>query len=381
MQTGDFEIFLATAPGLEPVLLDEMRALGFRAPKAVAGGVRIEGRWHDVWRANLQVRGASKVLARVATFKALQFSELERRAGDVAWAELLRPNASFAVEAVCAKSRLYHSGAVAERIAAVISAATGGTVEGDAEVSIRARMDHDVCTLSVDTSGELLHKRGFKAAVNKAPMRENLAALMLRACGYKGREPVVDPMCGSGTFVIEAAEMALGLDPGRERGFAFMKLATFDPERWQQVRDKAREKSAARPQLPEGVRFYGSDRDAGAAAMSVANAARAGVAEVTSFEKRPISALEPPAGPSGLVFANPPYGGRIGEKGELIALYRSLGQVLRQRFTGWRAAIVTNETWLAEATGLPFLPAGAPIQHGGIRVTLYQTAPLEREGR
>src|SRR5688572_14651670 len=200
---ADFEIFLITAPGLESVLCEEAKAHGFRAPKAVPGGVRIEGRWHDVWRANLVIRGASRVLARVAAFRVVHLTELEKLARKIAWSEILRADVPFRVEASCSASKIYHSGAAAERVERAISVALGAPVsEDEAAVCVRARIEKDLCTLSIDTSGELLHKRGFKEAVSKAPMRETMAALFLRQCGYDGREPVVDPMCGSGTFVI-----------------------------------------------------------------------------------------------------------------------------------------------------------------------------------
>ncbi|MGE0023865.1 MAG: class I SAM-dependent RNA methyltransferase [Hyphomicrobium sp.] len=368
---GDFEIFLVTAPGLEPVLCEEAKANGFRAPKAVPGGVRIEGRWHDVWRANLVMRGASRVLARLDTFRIDELAELEKRARRVPWDGVLRRGVPIRVEATCAKSRIYHSGAAAERIATAIHDATGAPLADDAPITVRARIEADRCALSVDTSGELLHKRGFKEAVGKAPMRETLAALFLRQCGYDGREPVLDPMCGSGTFVIEAAEIAARLAPGRARPFAFEHLATFDAEAWLALK----EKFAARAVTP-AFRCHGSDRDAGTIAMSRANAGRAGVADFTEFREQSISALQAPEGPPGLVIVNPPYGGRIGDKARLRTLYRTLGQILLERFPGWRVGLVTSEAALAKATGLPFAPPAAPVPHGGLRVTLFQTAAL-----
>ena len=369
----DFEIFLATAPGLESVLCDEARANGFRAPKAVPGGVRIEGRWHDVWRANLVLRGASRVLARLDAFRVTRLTDLEKHARKVEWRAVLRTDVPVRVEATCARSRIYHSGAAAERIGKAIREVVNAhaSSEDETEVCVRVRIEADLCTLSVDTSGELLHKRGFKEAVAKAPMRESLAALFLRQCGYVGTEPVVDPMCGSGTFVIEAAEIAAGLAPGRARHFAFEQLATFDAARWQQMREAA----AAKAATPD-ARFYGSDRDANAIAMSRANAERAGVDRLTDFQQRAASALAPPDGPPGLVIVNPPYGARIGERKKLQPLYRALGRTLRDKFAGWRVGLITADAALAQATDLPFEPPGPPVAHGGLRVTLFRTPPL-----
>jgi putative N6-adenine-specific DNA methylase len=368
---GRFEIFLAAPPGLEETLCAEVRAKGFNSPKAVAGGVTIRGGWPEVWRANLWVRGAGRVLAVLASFRAEHLDELRREARKVPWGQVLRPDVAFRVEATCAKSRIYHSGAAAERVEAAIRETLGAPPSPNALVLVRARIEHDVCTLSVDTSGEPLHKRGYKSAVAKAPMRETMASLFLAQCGFAGAEPVLDPMCGSGTFVIEAAETALRLNPGRGRPFAFEHLATFSAEAWQRMRAVA-----SRRALPPGVRFHGSDRDAGAVAMASANAGRAGVADVVELRQCPISEVVAPEGPPGLVIVNPPYGGRIGERKALVPLYRALGQVLMTRFTGWRVGLITSEGALARATGLPFLPTAAPVPHGGLKVTLYRTGVL-----
>ncbi len=367
--TDHFEIFMATAPGLEAVLWEEVKSLRFRAAKQIAGGVTVNGNWRDAWRANLEVRGANKVLARVGTFRAFHLTELEKRARGVAWAAVLRKDVAFRVEATCKGSKIYHSGAAAQRIENAIRDTLGAKPAEDAPVTVMARIESDFCTISVDTSGELLHKRGFKVAVNKAPMRETMAAIFLRQCGYDGKETVVDPMCGSGTFIIEAAEIAAGLKPGRERHFAFEQLATFDAATWDEMR-------RASPTTKSELRFYGSDRDAGAVEMSRANAVRAGVSDMTEFKQHSISDLEPPQGSPGLVIINPPYGDRIGDKKRLMALYRTMGEMLKSRFAGWRVGLITNETSLARATGLPFLPTTAPVANGGIRVTLFRTDPL-----
>jgi putative N6-adenine-specific DNA methylase len=363
-----FEIFLVATPGLEGPLCAEARARGFRA-KTVAGGVTLKGGWPEVWRANLEIRGASRILARLGSFRAVHLAQLDKRARQFAWADVLRPNVPFRVEVSCKSSKIYHSGAAAQRIERAISEELGAPVSPDAEVCVRGRIENNVCTLSVDTSGELLHKRGHKQAVAKAPMRETMASLFLRQCGFDGSEPVVDPMCGSGTFVIEAAEIASGLMPGRARHFAFEQLATFDPDAWQKMRE-------AEIRVAPAVRFYGSDIDAGAIRMSRANAERAGVAAITQFQERAVEAVTPPAGRAGLVIVNPPYGDRVGEKARLKSLYRTLGQTLLSRFAGWRVGLVTSDAALAEASGLPFSLSAEPVLHGGLRVTLYRTAVL-----
>jgi putative N6-adenine-specific DNA methylase len=368
---GRFEIFLAAPPGLEDVLCLEVRSKGFNSPRAVPGGVTLRGGWPEVWRANLWVRGAGRVLAVLASFRVLQLDELKREARRLVWDRVLRPDVPFRVEASCAKSRIYHSGAAAERVETAIREALGAPAQAEAEVLIRVRIARDECTLAVDTSGDPLHKRGHKAAVGKAPMRETMASLFLRQCGFDGTEPVVDPMCGSGTFVLEAAEIAARLNPGRARRFAFEQLATFDAAGWQRMREVD-----SRRTPPAFVRFHGSDRDAGAISMAEANAERAGIAELVSFRHCAISDFVAPEGPPGLVIVNPPYGARIGDSKTLLPLYRALGQVLLSRFPGWRVGLITSEQSLARASGLPFLPPGAPVPHGGLRVTLFRTAAL-----
>jgi putative N6-adenine-specific DNA methylase len=369
---ADFEIFMVTAPGFEAVLCAEAEAKGFRQATAVKGGVTAIGGWPDVWRANLEMRGATRVLARIAEFRAFHLAQLDKRARRVAWKEILRSDKPFRVEASCKASRIYHQGAAAQRIEKAIRETLGAPVSPEAEICIKVRIEDDLCTISVDTSGESLHKRGHKEAVAKAPMRETLAALFLQQCGYDGTEPVLDPMCGSGTFVIEAAEIAAGLKPGRSRHFAFEQLATFDRKAWQRLRETCRRAASDVP----GLRFYGSDRDAGAIEMSRANAERAGVAALTEFRQHAISDLAAPDGPPGLVIVNPPYGTRIGDKKPLYALYQSLGRTLVAGFAGWRVGLITTDASLAEATSLPFAQAIGPVSHGGLRVTLFLTAPL-----
>ncbi len=374
---SDFEIFLTAPPGLEQALLKEVGALGFASAKSMPGGVTVMGGWSDVWRANLCLRGAARVLARIGEFRAFHLAQLDKRARKFPWGDVLRPDVPIRVEvSTNKKSKIYHAGAATERVERALTESFGATLakgeDGPAGVTLKLRIDDNNCVFSVDTSGEGLHKRGHKVAVGKAPMRENLAAMFLRDCGYDGTEPVVDPMCGSGTFVLEAAEIALGLMPGRSRRFAFEDLATFDATAFEAL------KGGDHQQAPQDLpRFYGSDRNAGAVDMATANAARSGVSALVHFHQAAVSDLMPPEGPKGLVIVNPPYGARIGNKKLLYALYAALGQTLKTRFKGWRVGIVTSETGLATATNLPFRPYGAPVAHGGLKIRLFQTDPLK----
>lgn len=365
----ELEIFLACVPGLESALLSEVTSHGFKSATKDKGGITLKGTWQDVWRANLLVRGASHVLVRLGNFRALHLAQLDKRARKFPWLETLKPDVPVRVEATCKKSRIYHHKAATQRIENALTEEAGISISKDADVCIKLRILDDMCTISVDSSGEPLHKRGHKKAVNKAPMRENLAALLLRQCGYDGSEPVIDPMCGSGTFVIEAAEIAEGLYAGRTRKFAFEQLVGFNHETWLKM------KSATGGALTE-AQFYGFDRDKGAVTMSAANAERSGVEKSTRFATQSISALSAPDGPTGLVIVNPPYGARVGDSKKLRTLYQTLGKTLLSGFTGWRVGLVTNSEGLSKATKLPFRGKPLAFSHGGIPVKLFKTGPL-----
>lgn len=367
MTNTEFEIFLACAPGLEPTLCDEVTAAGFAAPKAVPGGVETRGNWSELWRANLQIRGAARVLLRIGGFPVFHLAQLDKRSRKFEWGNVLRADVPVRVETVTRKSKIYHAGAATQRIETALREELGATIATDAPLRLMARIESNFCSFSIDSSGEPLHRRGHKVAVNKAPMRETMAAMFLHECGFRGDEPVLDPMCGSGTFVLEAAEIAAGLHPGRSRDFAFQQLAGFDADAWDQMRAPA-------PQMQQAM-FFGSDRDQGAVQMAGKNAERAGVGDICTFETRPISDITPPTAQPGLVVVNPPYGGRLGNKNQLFALYGALGKVLKERFKGWRVGIVTSEPGLARATGLP-LSSGPFVAHGSLKVKLHQTTPL-----
>ena len=363
------DIFLITAPGLQDLLATEAREKGFKVTSVIGGGVTLRGEWPEVWRANLQLRGANRVLARIGEFRAIYLSQLEKNASEFPWAETLPDGALVTVEASCIKSKIYHAGAATQRVQEALVAqgffiAPTGTEDS---YNIRVRIERDIVTFSIDTSGEALHKRGYKEAVNKAPMRETMASLFLRDAGYNGKEPLYDPMCGSGTFPIEAAEIARRFDSGRARSFAFQSLPHFDVDAFEAMRSPEREAA---------FNVYGSDRDTGAITMSRANAERAGVSGISEFSVKPISEITPPCEDKGLVIANPPYGGRIGNKKPLFGLYASFGERLMAEFKGWRVGIITTEPSLAKATKLPFKPAGPVVDHGGMKVRLYQTTPL-----
>ena len=337
-------------------------------PQVQPGGVAFTGGWKEVWRANLELRGATRILARIGGFPAVHLAQLDKRATKFPFTDTFRAGTPVKVDVTSRKSKIYHAGAAAERITRALEG-QGIPVSAEADLRLMVRIESNFVTFSVDTSGASLHKRGHKEAVGKAPMRETLAALFLRAAGFDGTGPVLDPMCGSGTFALEAAEIALGRQPGRARAFAFEALASADPDAIAALRQPATD--AVGP-----PRFFGSDRDQGAVGMATKNATSAGLSDITRFETRPASEIFPPVGPPGLVVVNPPYGARVGNKKLLFALHGALGETLKSRFSGWRVALVTSEAPLAKATGLPFGPPGPYVPHGGLKIRLWTTGPL-----
>lgn len=369
-----FEIFLSSPPGLEPYLLAEVIEQGLGPAKMTGGGVLINGDWTTVWRANLKLRGASKVLVRIGSFRAFHLAQLDKRARKFPWETILTPGLSVKVDVKTnRKSKIYHAGAAVERIERAICEEFDATIAENldtAEIVFKVRIDDNNVILSIDSSGEGLHKRGHKQAMGKAPMRETMAALLLRACDYDGGCTVLDPMCGSGTFVIEAAEISRGLLAGRGRAFAFEKLASFDRDAFQAMK-------AERAGLKSHLQFYGSDRNVNVVGYAQENAARAGVDSYCHFSPTQISKLTRPEGQPGLVMVNPPYGARIGKKKDLFSLYGAFGGVMTDKFQGWRVGMVTSDINLAHATKLPWKPMSAPIAHGGLKVRLFQTEPLK----
>ncbi|PKN26058.1 MAG: RNA methyltransferase [Deltaproteobacteria bacterium HGW-Deltaproteobacteria-22] len=370
------QLFAVASPGVESILRAELAGLGAGSPVIVEGGVTFQGDDELLMRANLWSRTASRILLRIAEFPAANLRALASGAGRVDWKEYLGPQHRILVKATCHKSRVYHSGAAAQRVQVAACEVAGcvraevqetsGDGAGMAEATVYVRLERDVCMISLDTSGEHLHMRSYRLETAKAPLRENLAAAVLLRASWDGTCALLDPMCGSGTFPIEAALLAARMPPGGLRRFAFMDWACFDEARWMRVQDQARQQ-----QRPVSVPILGADRDPGAVAIARRNAQRAGVLPWIDFEQRPLARTPDLPGP-GLLVCNPPYGARIGNPRDLRDLYAALGNVVR-RLPGWRAAILTTDRHLASATGLTFTDDGVPLAHGGLRVGIFIT--------
>lgn len=367
--------YAITAPGLEPLAAAELRQLGVSSATAEPGGVAFAATPAQLVAANLWLRTASRVIVRIAEFTVTDFRELERRARLVRWDRFVGPGRPPRFRVTCRKSRLYHSDAVAERLygavehrigtaAAARAENGGGDEEGIGEQLFVVRLFRDRCTISADSSGALLHLRGYRQAIAKAPLRETLAAAMLLGAGWPGDVPLVDPMCGAGTIPIEGALLARRMAPGLGRDFAARHWPELGASLWRDAETQAHER--ALPQAPAPI--VASDRDAGAVAATLANAERAGVLADLEVAQRPLSALEPPPGVGWLV-SNPPYGLRVGESDALRDLYARLGQVAHTRFAGWTVALLSADRRLEGQVGVRWREA-LRTANGGIPVRL-----------
>ena len=365
------KVFAMTAPGVEAILARELFAMGINPGDTVTGGVSFNGKIEHVMRANLWSRVANRVIVRIDEFHASTFHELERRAKKIEWSRFVSSGQTVRFRVTCRKSKLYHSDAVAERLGKAVAAAVGARIEtdiddeGESESQLFiVRIVDDECTISVDSSGALLHRRGYRQAVAKAPLRETLAAAMLYGSEWDMTSPLVDPMCGSGTIAIEGATMARKIAPGINRSFAFEHWPGHDANIWQAITDKAR--SEMLPKAPGPI--VASDRDSGAVAATLQNADRAGVKDDIDLSERPISAVEFPAEPGWLV-SNPPYGLRLGETAPLRNLYAQIGKIVRDRAHGYRLALLSADETL-EGQLLLELEEVFRTTNGGIPVRL-----------
>lgn len=388
-----YKLFAATIPGLEPLIRQELIDLGFRLPEEAPpspedapvktaphpaqereedGGIEWEGSLTDMYRANLHLRTASRILVRAGEFTALTFAEFRKKASKLPWEQYLRPGQAAALRVTCHKSRLYHSDAVAERLVGAISDRLGQETPSvkfaesaeDHPQLVVVRLVHDRCTVSIDASGQRLHRRGYRLATAKAPLRETLAAGLLLGAGWDSTAPLLDPFCGSGTIAIEAARLSRHIAPGKKRRFAFMDWPNYDSRLWQSLLDKA-----TAQEQPGCAVIQASDRDAGAIELARANAERAGVLKNIEFTCRAVSMIAPPPGP-GWIITNPPYGLRVSSGHDLRNLYARLGDILRAQCPGWQAGILCSDQALLGQTRLS-VPRSFRTVNGGIPVRFF----------
>ena len=368
------ESFFATcAPGLEPLLFAEGRALKLPKLEQQTGGVYFEGTLADAARANLWLRTAVRVLLRLTRFQAAAADELYRGTAAVDWTRFLAPEGKLVVAAHSNESVLDHTLFVEQRVKDAICdqfrERTGKRPSVDKEapdLGVHVHLFRDRCSLLVDTSGESLHKRGWRRYQGRAPLAETLAAAVVLDSGWDLRSPLVDPMCGSGTILVEAAWLALGIAPGslRER-FDFERWKEWDPALSTRLRAEARKREPRARKLI----LRGCEADEATLAGARTNLDAAGVADVVELERGRAETYEYKRGWNAWLACNPPYGERIGDERELEGLFARFGARLRERCGGWRATLLSGNPRLTQALGMKAARVRA-VQNGALACEL-----------
>ena len=372
------EFFATTGKGVEELLAGELRELGMGDIVTESGGVRFTGEISACWRANLWLRTANRVLMPLAVFSCTTQQELYDGVRTIPWTDWLTPDMTLAVDCNLRDSAITHSGFVALKTKdAIVDSLRDrygrrpSVDTRDPDLRVNVHLVKNRCTVSLDTSGTPLDRRGYRLARTEAPLRETLAAALVELSGWDGNLPLADPMCGSGTILIEAALKAARRAPGLLRpGFGFQRWPGFDPGLWGRLVTEARD--MARPSI--GVAVTGCDRLPKALEVARQNAARAGVGGLIALTRGEFRDFTPPQGPGVLLF-NPPYGQRLSEEEELKPLYRLIGDVMKQRCTGYTAYLFTGSPELAKSVGLKasrrFVLFNGPIECRLLKYELY----------
>jgi putative N6-adenine-specific DNA methylase len=366
--------FFAPCPrGLESSLVTELEQLGASLLSRHDGGIAFEGDWDTCYRANLQSRIASRILWRVANEQYATEVQIYETVRALPWDDWFSPTLTIRVNVAAIKCSLRSLDFVTLRIKDAVCDKFRQTMgrrpsvnTAEPDIRIHAFLDASMVSLYVDTSGSALFKRGLRKNAGDAPMRENLAAGILSLTGWQPGVPLLDPMCGSGTLLLEAAQIALNIAPGSGRGFAFEKLKMFSKERWNQLKEVAvaRQKSVA----PQPI--FGSDLYGDALAVARANLSTAGLSEAVTLKQANVLEISAPA-PAGILVTNPPYGVRLGEQSELAELYPKLGDVLKKKFSGWNVYIFTADPLLPKRIRLT-ASRRIPLFNGALECRLLE---------
>jgi putative N6-adenine-specific DNA methylase len=365
------QYYAITAPGFEACCRQELTGLGFDDGDMSVdpGGAAFTGRFIDCQRANLHVRTATRILMRIDRFTATNRRQLKKHCAAVPWELFLPQGTRPAVKVSSQRSRLYHSDAVAQAVGETIAGHWGGALTrppSHPPSTVLVRLLDDRVTLSLDSSGAPLYKRGLKSGQARAPLRETQAAAILMAAGYDPGRPLVDPLCGSGTFSLEAAMMAKRMAPGMRRRFAFEDWPAFSPGQWAFLRREA--EAGIRPLDRPSI--FASDIDAGACDGLDQRIADNGLADAVQVARKDVFACE--AGQygdvPGLVAINPPYGVRIGSTGQAADLFLRICRHLKVAFRGWDVAMIAPDRGLIRT--VPFPVRQVPLVHGGLKLTL-----------
>jgi len=365
------DFFAVTTPGFEALCSQELKALGLSG-RIVFGGVEFSARLHEAYLANLHLRTASRILMRVHAFRAAAFRSLEKAAAQFPWELFLPAGTPLRLHVTTRRCRLHHTDAIAERLAAFIEerlgrerpAASSPSAALEQQVFVRGTDDRFV--VSIDSSGLNLYLRGIKTHAGKAPLRETVAAAALLYAGFTGSQPLLDPMCGAGTFSLEAALMAKNIPPGWFRNFAFMAWPGFRTKRW----DYLRRKPAERMQELRRPIIFASDIDPEACHRLGECLQRCSLTDAAAVACRDFFELDPRevADRPGLVALNPPYGRRIGKASESRELVDAAIARLQSHYKGWKFILVVP-------AGRGRLELGSPVQefpfiHGGLNVNI-----------
>jgi putative N6-adenine-specific DNA methylase len=363
--------FVMTAPGVEELTRSELVALGIEG-HVVSGGVEFTGRLHEGYRANLHLRTAGRILMRLHSFATTHFSELEQEAAEIPWELYLKPGTLGRIQVATHHCRLHHTDGIAERVrlgvAKRLPSAPAEGADPQAAQRVYVRGVDDRFTISLDSSGNHLHLRGIKTHPGRAPLRETIAAAALIRAGFTGLEPLVDPMCGTGTFALEAALIAKGIPPGWFREFAFMGWPAFRPPRWAHLRRTAGERIASLPH----PRIFASDIDPDACRALGEGLPANGLADAVRVQAGDFFQLNPhelPVSGPGLIVVNPPYGRRLGTPSESRRLVQSILARMSDRFEGWRFVLVAPAS--VRPAGLPPGTESHPVFHGGLNVQFW----------
>jgi putative N6-adenine-specific DNA methylase len=367
--------FATCGRGIEPVLVQELRDLGAAGVEAGRGGVHFHGDLATLYRANLWLRTAIRVLRPILDAPVTSPDDLYDAVRTVEWSQYMTPEHTLAVDCNVRDSQITHSKYAALRTKDAICdqfiERVGRRPSVDVEepmVGLNLHIYRDRAVLSLESSGESLHKRGYRPILTRAPLNEALAAALILLTGWKGDTALVDPMCGSGTIPIEATWIALRRPPGLTRKrFGFQGWMDFDVALWTALRDEARR--GVLKQLPAPI--VGSDVRSDAISFAAGNARAAGVGHLLKFERRDLREFRPPSETPGMLLSNPPYGERLGEESDLKSLYRQIGEVLRERCAGWLAYLFTGNANLAREIRLP-IAEQTPLFNGKIQCRLLR---------
>ena len=373
MSSSRSESFFASAPrGLEHLLLAEVESFSGKEGKIVPGGVAFKGDWSTCYRVNYWSRIASRVLWRIGEFDYGNEHGLYAAVKALDWPAYFKVERTLRVNVTAQKSPLKSLEFATLRIKDAVCdrfrdrlGRRPSVDRSNPEVRVHAFLEGTRATLYLDTSGEPLFKRGWRHGVADAPLRENLAAGIIMLSGWKPETPLLDPMCGGATLLVEAAAMARGRAPGARRSFGFQNLIAFQPEVFDSVKSqsKTKEKEAE-------LRLFGSDTDPKALNAARRNLAEAGVERWVRLERADLLERLAPA-PSGVMVANPPYGERMGSPEALAAFYPKLGDALKQRFAGWRCYFFTADLRMPKLIRLE--PSRrTPLWNGALECRLYE---------